>query len=112
MSYSVISTPRLLSFVCVNGCGVEIFAFLQPPHPKQSCSCSLVVLFVSFVLSPGYDSYGVPDQDGFRTCCPTVPREHLRSPDPQRFSVHRQRRQRPGTQTHTHVTHKLCGEFK
>lgn len=49
----------------------------------------------------GYDSYGVPDQDGFRTCRPTVSREYLCSPDAQGFSVHRQRWQRPGKQANT-----------
>lgn len=52
------------------------------------------------VISPGDDSYGIPDQDGFRACCPTMSREHIRCPDPQGFPVHRQGWKRPGTQTH------------
>lgn len=62
-----------------------------------------IFVFENLQFSPfslGYDSYGVPDQNWFRTCCPAVPREHLRSPDPQGFPVHRPRWQRPGTQTH------------
>lgn len=54
----------------------------------------------------GYDSYGVSDQDGFRTCRPTMSREYLCSPDAQGFSVHRQRWQRPGKQARTHSCNK------
>lgn len=70
-----------------------------------------LVIFIYFFL-PGYDSYGIPDQDRFRTCCPAMQREHICSPDPEGFSVHRQGWKRPGTQTRAHKAHGECVECR